>query len=95
MAKVDPATKIAVEQEVVDCELGEGSALLNLKTNIYYSLNEVGAFVWSEMSRPVTFDQLCRRIEEEFNAGSAQVRSDLANLVCRMDEAGLVKCIRE
>lgn len=95
MAKVDPTTMIAVERDVVGCELGEGSALLNLKSNIYYSLNEVGAFAWNEMSGPVSFEELCLRVEEEFDVGPMQVRGDLANLVSRMDEAGLVKCIRK
>lgn len=93
MAIVDPATVIAVEQDVVGCALGEGSALLNLKTKIYYSLNEVGAFVWNEMSVPVSFEHLCSRVEREFNAAPGQVRDDLANLVAQMDAVGLVKCV--
>lgn len=95
MAKIDPATMIAADEEVVGCQLGEGSALLNLKSNIYYSLNEVGSFAWQEMSLPVSFEQLCRRTETEFGAPSARVRGDLAALVCQMDAAGLVKCFRE
>jgi hypothetical protein len=94
MAEVHPATMIAAEKEVVGCELGDSLALLNLKSNIYYTLNEVGAFVWNEMSQPVTFGQLCRKTEQEFGAGPERVHQDLANLVSRMDEAKLVRCFR-
>lgn len=95
MPEVDPATTIAVEQDVVNCALGDGTALLNLKSNIYYSLNEVGAFVWNEMCEPITFGQLCRRTEEEFGADCEQVKQDLAHLVSHMDGAGLVRCVRK
>lgn len=94
MAEVHPETMIAVEPQVVDCQLGEGSALLNLQSNIYYSLNEVGAFVWNEIGPSVTFAQLCRRTQDVFDAQPEQVHHDLAKLVTRLDEAGLVRCFR-
>lgn len=37
--------------DIVTTELGEGLALLNLRTNEYFSLNEVGAFIWSVLPR--------------------------------------------
>lgn len=95
MPKYDPAMLIAIEKEVVDCKLGSGSALLNLKSNIYYGLNEVGSFVWNEMAEPVTFGQLCRRTEAEFGADFEEVNKDLSSLVGHMDDAGLVRCFRE
>lgn len=95
MSKIDPATMIAGDPEVVGCALGEGSALLNLRSNIYYSLNTVGTFVWSEIEQPIAFEELCRRTEQEFDVVPERVREDLASLVCRMDEAGLVRCFRE
>lgn len=85
---------ISASADVVDCELGAGAAMLNLQSNIYYSLNEVGAFVWSELARPVDFAQLCRRVEEEFDADPARIEQDLAALVCQLDAAGLVRCVR-
>ncbi|TGV81338.1 PqqD family protein, partial [Mesorhizobium sp. M00.F.Ca.ET.158.01.1.1] len=37
---------VSATKDAVACEFGEGLALLNLKSNIYYSLNGVGAFIW-------------------------------------------------
>jgi hypothetical protein len=94
MDRIDPAMLIASDPQVVGCTLGEGTALLNLDTNIYYSLNEVGAFVWNSMGDPVAFDSLVKRVSEAYDAPPERVEEDLARLVCRMDEAGLVKCTR-
>jgi len=94
MAKVDPATLVVAEQDVVWCALGTGSTLLNLDSNIYYRLNEVGTFIWNELASPVTFGDLCRRTEQEFDAVPEQIREDVANLIARLDEASLVRCSR-
>lgn len=95
MPQIDQSMLIAVQREVVDCKLGDGTALLDLKSNIYFGLNEVGAFVWNNLSQPVTFGQLCRMTEDEFGADTERVSEDLSSLVSRMDAAGLVRCFRE
>lgn len=92
MQRIDPALLITGDPEVVGCTLGEGTALLNLRTYIYYSLNEVGAFVWEALGEPVAFESLVTRVCSEFDAPAAVVEEDLARLVMRLDEAGLVKC---
>lgn len=94
MPKIDPATLIVTDPEVVDCELGDGSALLNLRSNIYYNLNEVGAFVWKEAAHPIAFRSLVNRVCETYDAPCDRVGEELSRLVGQMDEAGLVQCSR-
>jgi hypothetical protein len=92
MADYDGGVLIASDPEVVGCELGEGAALLNLRTNIYYSLDEVGRFVWDSLGEPMAFRGLVARVLAEYDAAPDVVERDLAQLVDRMDAAGLVRC---
>lgn len=92
MQRIDPALLISGDPEVVGCTLGEGTALLNLRTYIYYSLNEVGTFVWEALGEPIVFENLVNRVCSEFDAPAEVVEPDLARLVTRLDEAGLVQC---
>jgi hypothetical protein len=98
MERIDPAALIATDPEVVGCPLGEGSALLNLRTNIYYSLNTVGAFVWDALSapggEPLAFGRLVERVRTAYDAPAAVVEADLARLVAQLEDAGLVQCTR-
>ena len=50
----DPADhdRVSATNDAVACEFGNGLALLNLKSNIYYSLNSVGAYVWDLIQEP-------------------------------------------
>lgn len=92
MDSLDPETLITSDPEVVGCTLGEGSALLNLRTNIYYSLNEVGSFVWNAVGEPVPFAHLVERVCTQFGAPADVVETDLTHLVRKLDAAGLVQC---
>ena len=89
---IDPALLIRADPEVVGCPLAEGSALLTMRTYTYYSLNEVGAFVWAAMAEPVAFSRLVEQVCAAFDAPRAQVEPDLARLVTQLDAAGLVQC---
>jgi hypothetical protein len=92
MAHIDAGTLISGDPEVVGCTLAEGSALLNLKTYVYYSLNEVGAFVWALLAEPMSFDDLVERVAAEFDAPRERIAQDLERLVAQLDAAGLVRC---
>jgi hypothetical protein len=92
MERIDHDLLVSSDPEVVDCVLGDGSALLNLRTNIYYSLNEVGTYVWNAIGQPVAFGSLVQRVAAEYAAPADQVEKDLARLVARLDQAGLVTC---
>ncbi|MCM0001374.1 MAG: PqqD family protein [Erythrobacter sp.] len=92
MAQIDPALLISGDPEVVGCTLAEGAALLNLKTYVYYSLNEVGAFVWDALAEPASFEGLVEQVAAEFDAPRETVAEDLARLVTQLDDAGLVQC---
>lgn len=92
METIDHDMLVTSDPEVVDCVLGDGSALLNLRTNIYYSLNEVGTFVWNAIGQPVAFGSLVERVATEYAVPADQVEKDLARLVAKLDQAGLVTC---
>lgn len=92
MAHIDGNVVIGADPEVVGCTLAEGSALLDLKSYVYYSLNEVGAFVWEALGEPVRFDQLIDRVAAEFDAPRERIAADVGQLVGQLERAGLVRC---
>ena len=46
--------------------LQDGSVLYNLKTGKFIMLNRSAAFLWTELSTPVTADELLRRVYTAF-----------------------------
>lgn len=89
---IDDDTMIGADPEVVGCTLAEGSALLDLKTYVYYSLNEVGAFVWQALYQPQRFERLVDDVAATFDAPRETIVADVARLVGQLERAGLVQC---
>jgi hypothetical protein len=86
-----PATIIEADPEVVSCALGDGTALLDLRTGTYFALNSVGAFVWEQLAAPASLSDIQRLVMDRFEVGEAQCAADLIALVEALDGAHLVR----
>lgn len=77
--------------KVVVTELGEGLALLNLITNEYFSLNDVGAFVWSLLQTPRPRGEVVRAVVEAYEVAEAACAADVDRLLEELRHAALAE----
>jgi hypothetical protein len=76
-------------EKVVVAELGEGLALLNLATNEYFSLNDVGAFVWSVLQAPRPRREVLSAVMEEYEVAESDCAADVDRLLEELRHAAL------
>lgn len=77
--------------ECVSCAVDEGVAILDLRSNTYFSLNDVGASIWERMSEPVSLEDLTRAVSEEYSVAPEECRGDIADLLDEMLKHGLIQ----
>lgn len=75
---------------VVTTELSEGLALLDTRTETYFTLNPTGAHVWSLLDRGRTVPQLAEALAQRFGAPPGACREDVAGLLDDLAGNGLV-----
>jgi len=88
MASGEGAAWVASDK-VVAADLGEGLALLNLSTNEYFSLNEVGAFVWGVLQTPKPRDDIVRAVMEAYEVAESACSTDIDLLLEELKNAAL------
>lgn len=79
-----------VSPDCVACDVEGGLAILNLKTNLYFGLDEVGAEVWGLLQEPATLPELAMSISSDFEVALDVCQADIARLLDQMAESGLV-----
>ncbi|MGB8212674.1 MAG: PqqD family protein [Anaerolineales bacterium] len=75
----------SVEQDV---------ALLNLQTNQYYLLDDVGARLWSLLKDGKLLREAYQVLLEEYAVEPARLEQDLLELLERLKEQGLVEILQ-
>lgn len=78
---------------IVWTALPDGAVLFAPETEVYFSLNAVGALVWDLLGEHcASLDELCARVVEAFpDAPADLVRDDVAALLGELRSAGLVE----
>ncbi|MBW8909736.1 MAG: PqqD family protein [Mesorhizobium sp.] len=81
--------------DAVACEFGTGLALLHIKSNVYYSLNGVGAFVWEQIQEPRSILDVQSAVLARYNVDAERCKADVEGLLKGLTEAGLARLHHE
>jgi len=82
---------IVAAKNQVSCDLAGDTAILNLTSGLYYSLNCLGSHIWRIIQQPVTVDDIRRAVLDEYEVQSNQCERDLFALIEDLAAAGLIE----
>ena len=82
---------IVAATDQVSCDLAGDTAILNLKSGMYYSLNRLGSHIWTIIQRPTPIEDIRRRLLDEYDVPSSRCESDLLALLDDLAAAGLIE----
>lgn len=81
---------VAVKDQV-SCNLGGESAILNLKSGVYYTLDPVGARVWNILQRPCSVHDVRDTLLSEYEVECELCEHDLYALLEKLLREGLIE----
>ena len=76
-------------EDVLFQNLDGEAVLLDLASETYFGLNEVGTRVWELMEASPTLGEISTQLQAEYDVESARAESDVLDLATRLFEAGL------
>lgn len=78
-------------EHVVMRELEDEAILLNLETERYFGLDEIGTRMWTELVASPSVEGACEVLEREFEVEPATLRRDVDALVAQLVDSGLLE----
>lgn len=91
MTAISFGMRVATPHEVVTRPLDGELVLLNLDTETYFGLDEVGTRMWEVLSSAATVEAAFQQLSAEFDVDPATLRKDLEALLTELVEGGLVE----
>ena len=89
--QVEPDSVVMAVAGQVSCDLDGEAAVLNLKTGVYYGLDEVGASVWKLLAEPRRIDEIVDALIGEYEVDREACLRDVMALVGELAVRGLVE----
>jgi Coenzyme PQQ synthesis protein D (PqqD) len=87
------SSRMRKSADQVSCELNGEVAILNLKSTLYFGLDQVGATVWEALDEPRTAKELCQALLEKFDVDEERCHEDVLDLLGRLYKAGLIEIV--
>lgn len=84
------AMRVSVPEDVLIRELDGESVILNLKSERYFGLDEVGTRMWEVLSTSGTIADAYQTLLSEYDVVPEQLQSDLDNLLEQLIQNGLI-----
>ncbi len=86
-----PDTLVAAARDQISCDLGAEAAILQLGTGLYYSLDAVGARIWSLVQQPARLGHIRDTLLAEYDVAPDRLERDLTTLLDVLAAAGLIE----
>jgi hypothetical protein len=91
MKNVCFSQRVSVPEDVLVNVLGGESVLLNLDTESYYGLDEVGTRMWQVLTESESIQEAYDQLLSEYDVEPEKLHADLSELVGELAERGLVE----
>tara|TARA_Y100001935_G_scaffold221406_1_gene195625 strand:+ start:160 stop:435 length:276 start_codon:yes stop_codon:yes gene_type:complete len=79
-----------IVDDIVVSEINNESVILNLKTGIYFQVNELGSYIVSQLNQYSTFESLNNKITEDFDVAPNKSKKDLLTFIKDLESKGLL-----
>ena len=82
--------KITISEEALSQEVNGETVILDLKSESYFGLDEVGTRVWQLLQENGDVQKVFDAMLEEFDVDADTLASDMKNLIDDLIEKGLI-----
>ena len=83
-ASATPASQVLFQ------ELDGEAVLLNLESESYFGLDDVGTRIWQLLVEHAQLRRVYEQMQKEYDVEEDKLRTDILGLVTKLDEAGLI-----
>lgn len=82
--------KIKISENSVVREMGAGIVILNLNTERFYELDEVGKRFWELLSGDQEYAFALRVLQDEYEVSAERLQDDITRLIDELRKAELI-----
>ena len=87
---MDLNQRISLSPDVISQEVSGETVLLDLQTENYFGLDEVGTRIWQLIKETDDLNKIYRTLLDEYEVSDERLQNDLEVLLSEISELGLI-----
>jgi hypothetical protein len=90
MTKLSFEQKVIVSDDVLFQILAGETVLLNMETEQYFALNEIGSKIWELISKEKNISEVFTKLLNEYEVEYETLKNDFSSLLLKMESKKLI-----
>jgi hypothetical protein len=90
---VNLETTVTQSPNLVTSTIGEEVVMMFLEKSAYYSLDDIGSYIWQSIQTPMQVSQLCQQLAERFEVTSDRCQTDVLQFLNQIYEQGIIEVV--
>lgn len=82
--------KFQRNSNTISSRLQDDLVMMDIDKGKYFSLNPVATRIWDLIEKPLSLDELCKLLMEEYEVEAEQCRTDVDEVLAEMVRLGVV-----
>ena len=91
MGNLSMLSKVLQAKGQVSCDMAGETAILSVRSGIYYGLDTVGARIWELIEQPRTLQEIRDTLVKEYDVESVRCETDLLAILQQLQAEGLIE----
>ena len=87
-------TDLSIVRRIADqvsCDMAGEAIVLNMKSGVYFEMDQVAALIWNLLEKPRTVGEIRDAIMKEYEVDSNTCDQDLKSFLDHLQSAGLIE----
>lgn len=80
-------------KKTISGKLHDELVMMDMDQGKYFSLNQTATVIWELLERPLTIEELCETLTEEFEIDREQCEADTKQYLEEMMKLGLIRIV--
>ncbi len=80
-------------KKTISGKLHDELVMMDMDQGKYFSLNQTATVIWELLERPLTIEELCEKLTEEFEIDVEQCEADTKQYLEEMMKLGLIRIV--
>ncbi len=83
-------TRYIRNSKTISGRLHDEMVMMDMDQGKYFSLNQTATVIWEMLENPMTIEDICTRLAEDFEVDMRQCREDVLSYLEEMTDRGLI-----
>jgi len=92
MTKITKNTQLKRNNNLISSEIDGEAVMMSLENGEYYGLNETGSFIWEAIGEEITFADLLKTIENNYNDFPKETgENEIIELLLQLQQKNIIE----